>query len=122
MTETEINQIGRKGESNVEEETPDMMGNRNRAWQLAGPLRRAGQRTGISVGRKVTFPSLGYGQAVGETLLLSLDPYQWNRRRNDAEQPGEVCGRTVSRIIRSRHTIFVRETSFLIPRAGGSMG
>ena len=43
------------------------------------------------------------GQALTETIYLSLDPYQWGRRRGGVEQPGEVChGRTVSRVIESR--------------------
>jgi NADPH-dependent curcumin reductase CurA len=37
------------------------------------------------------------------TIYLSLDPYQWGRRRQGVEVPGEVChGRTVSRVLRSR--------------------
>ena len=37
------------------------------------------------------------------TLYLSLDPYQWVRRRSGTEQPGDVChGRTVSQVIESR--------------------
>jgi NADPH-dependent curcumin reductase CurA len=37
------------------------------------------------------------------TIYLSLDPYQWGRRRQGVEVPGEVChGRTVSQVLRSR--------------------
>jgi NADPH-dependent curcumin reductase CurA len=37
------------------------------------------------------------------TIYLSLDPYQWGRRRQGVEIPGEVChGRTVSQVLRSR--------------------
>ncbi len=37
------------------------------------------------------------------TLYLSLDPYQWGRRRGGAESVGDVChGRTVSQVIESR--------------------
>jgi NADPH-dependent curcumin reductase CurA len=37
------------------------------------------------------------------TIYLSLDPYQWGRRRQGVEAPGEVChGRTVSQVLRSR--------------------
>ena len=36
-------------------------------------------------------------------MYLSLDPYQWGRRRSGVELPGEVChGRTVSRVVKSR--------------------
>ena len=38
-----------------------------------------------------------------ETLYLSMDPYQWGRRRSGTEVPGEVChGRTVSRVLESQ--------------------
>jgi NADPH-dependent curcumin reductase CurA len=37
------------------------------------------------------------------SIYLSLDPYQWGRRRQGLEVPGEVChGRTVSQVLRSR--------------------
>lgn len=43
------------------------------------------------------------GQALTQTLYLSLDPYQWGRRRSGTETPGDVChGRTVSQVIASR--------------------
>jgi NADPH-dependent curcumin reductase CurA len=43
------------------------------------------------------------GQCLTRTLYLSLDPYQWGRRRSGAEAPGDVChGRTVSQVVRSR--------------------
>ena len=36
------------------------------------------------------------------TIFLSLDPYQWGRRRSGMELPGEVChGRTVSEVVES---------------------
>jgi len=47
------------------------------------------------------------GQVLCETLYLSLDPYQWNRRRNGTEAPGDIChGRTVSRVVKSRNKQF----------------
>ncbi len=47
--------------------------------------------------------SPGPGQMLTQTVYLSLDPYQWGRRRRGIEAPGEVChGRTVSRVIESR--------------------
>ncbi len=43
------------------------------------------------------------GQALTRTLYVSMDPYQWGRRRNGTESPGEIChGRTVSEVIASR--------------------
>ncbi len=48
-------------------------------------------------------PDPGPGQMLTRTIYLSMDPYQWNRRRNGTEAPGEVChGRTVSEVIESR--------------------
>lgn len=47
--------------------------------------------------------SPGPGQMLTRTLYLSLDPYQWGRRRRGVEAPGEVChGRTVSQVVESR--------------------
>ena len=84
-----------------------MTGNHNPAWQLARTPPEGWPTDGDFRWTEGDIPEPGPGQAVGETLLLSLDPYQWNRRRNGTEQPGEVChGRTVSRVIRSRHTTF----------------
>jgi len=52
-------------------------------------------------------PEPGPGQFLSETLFLSLDPYQWGRRRRGIELPGSVChGRTVSRVLASRHNGF----------------
>ncbi|ABI78850.1 oxidoreductase, zinc-binding dehydrogenase family [Hyphomonas neptunium ATCC 15444] len=43
------------------------------------------------------------GQMLTRTIYLSLDPYQWGRRRRGVEIPGEVChGRTVSQVLQSR--------------------
>ena len=42
-------------------------------------------------------PSPGANQMLTRTIYLSLDPYQWGRRRGGLEAVGEVChGRTVS--------------------------
>lgn len=47
-------------------------------------------------------PAPGPGQMLTRTIYLSLDPYQWGRRRGGLERPGEVChGRTVSEVIES---------------------
>jgi NADPH-dependent curcumin reductase CurA len=36
------------------------------------------------------------------TIYLSLDPYQWGRRKSGLEEVGEVChGRTVSQVVKS---------------------
>ncbi len=45
----------------------------------------------------------GSNQMLTRTLYLSLDPYQWGRRRGGVEAVGEVChGRTVSQVVESR--------------------
>src|SRR5215471_6785970 len=37
------------------------------------------------------------------TIYLSLDPYQWGRKRSGLEAVGDVChGRTVSQVVKSR--------------------
>jgi NADPH-dependent curcumin reductase CurA len=41
------------------------------------------------------------------TIYLSLDPYQWGRRRRGLEKPGEVChGRTVAQVLKSNIPAF----------------
>lgn len=53
--------------------------------------------------REAAAPVPGPGQMLTRTLYLSLDPYQWGRRRRGVEAPGEVChGRTVSQVVESR--------------------
>jgi NADPH-dependent curcumin reductase len=48
-------------------------------------------------------PSPARNQMLTRTLYLSLDPYQWGRRRGGAEAVGDVChGRTVSQVVESR--------------------
>lgn len=47
-------------------------------------------------------PEPGANQMLTRTIYLSLDPYQWGRRRNGVEKVGEVChGRTVSQVVTS---------------------
>ncbi len=42
------------------------------------------------------------GQALIRTIYLSLDPYQWGRRRSGTEAVGDIChGRTVSEVLES---------------------
>ena len=52
--------------------------------------------------REIPLPDPGPGQLLSRTIYLSLDPYQWGRRRRGLEKPGEVChGRTVSQVLKS---------------------
>ncbi len=47
-------------------------------------------------------PSPGPGQMLTRTIYLSLDPYQWGRRRGGLEAVGDVChGRTISQVVES---------------------
>lgn len=68
--------------------------------------------------REAPAPEPGPGQMLTRTVYLSLDPYQWGRRRRGVEVPGEVChGRTVSQVVRSRVDGF-REGDFLFNTNG----
>lgn len=52
-------------------------------------------------------PEPAAGQALTRTIYLSMDPYQWGRRRGGVEAPGDVChGRTVAQVVASRHKTF----------------
>ena len=74
----------------------------NRQWRLAQT-----PRAGWPVDEDFTYgqealPEPASGQVLTRTLYLSMDPYQWSRRRNGTEQPGQVChGRTVSQVVSS---------------------
>lgn len=47
-------------------------------------------------------PEPGAQQMLTRTIYLSLDPYQWGRKRSGAEDIGDVChGRTVSQVVKS---------------------
>jgi NADPH-dependent curcumin reductase len=47
-------------------------------------------------------PQPGPHQMLTRTIYLSLDPYQWGRKRSGVEAVGEVChGRTVSQVVKS---------------------
>jgi NADPH-dependent curcumin reductase CurA len=63
-------------------------------------------------------PEPGPNQMMTRTIYLSLDPYQWGRRRGGVEQPGEVChGRTVSQVVRSNIADY-REGEFVFNTNG----
>ena len=47
-------------------------------------------------------PEPGANQMLTRTIYLSLDPYQWGRKRSGLEAVGDVChGRTVSQVVKS---------------------
>ncbi len=63
-------------------------------------------------------PAPGPQQMLTRTIYLSLDPYQWGRRRSGVEAVGEVChGRTVSQVVQSRIPAY-REGDFLFNTNG----
>ena len=91
---------------------------RNRQWQLARtPPRGLPDREDFRLA-EVDAPEPGPNQILTRTIYLSLDPYQWGRRRGGLESVGEVChGRTVSQVIKSRHKDY-EEGDFLFNTNG----
>ena len=73
------------------------------AWRLARTPAAGLPTDGDFARTAETMPSPGPGQMLTRTIYLSLDPYQWGRRRNGVEKVGDVChGRTVSQVLVSR--------------------
>jgi hypothetical protein len=63
-------------------------------------------------------PDPGAGQLLSRTIYLSLDPYQWGRRRQGLEKPGDVChGRAVSQVLKSNMPAYA-EGDFLFNTNG----
>ena len=63
-------------------------------------------------------PSPGANQMLTRTIYLSLDPYQWGRRRSGLEAVGEAChGRTVSQVVESNLPTY-REGDFVFNTNG----
>lgn len=79
------------------------MANRNGQWTLARKPPGGMPVADDFAWGETRIPSPGRNQMLTRTLYLSLDPYQWGRRRGGAEAVGEVChGRTVSQVVESR--------------------
>lgn len=75
---------------------------RNNYWVLAQTPVEGMPTDGDFALRSGDVPEPGPGQMLTRTIYLSLDPYQWGRRRSGLEQPGDVChGRTVSQVLKS---------------------
>lgn len=90
----------------------------NHQWRLARTPAGGWPADGDFEWRAGSIPEPADGQALSRTIYLSLDPYQWGRRRSGTEKPGEVChGRTVSRVIASRSDEF-REGDFIFNTNG----
>jgi NADPH-dependent curcumin reductase CurA len=74
----------------------------NQQWRLARTPPNGLPSDGDFEWHEVPVPTPGPGQMLTRTIYLSLDPYQWGRRRRGEEKPGEVChGRTVSQVLES---------------------
>jgi NADPH-dependent curcumin reductase CurA len=74
----------------------------NTAWTLARRPPEGWPTKGDFAWIEHDIPTPGPGQALTRTIYLSLDPYQWGRRRSGVEAVGDVChGRTVSQVIES---------------------
>ena len=75
----------------------------NDQWVLARTPLEGWPADGDFRYQSVPVPEPRSGQCLTRTIYLSLDPYQWGRRRSGTEKPGDVChGRTVSQVIASR--------------------
>ncbi len=75
----------------------------NGIWTLARTPAEGLPTPGDFQWSEAPFPEPADGQMLTRTIYLSLDPYQWGRRRGGLEAPGDVChGRTVSQVPESR--------------------
>ena len=75
----------------------------NKVWRLARTPTQGWPQAGDFRWSEEPLPEPASNQMLTRTIYLSLDPYQWGRRRQGVEVPGEVChGRTVSQVLRSR--------------------
>jgi len=79
----------------------------NTGWTLARSPVEGWPTDGDFTLVESALPVPGPGQALTKTIYLSLDPYQWGRRRSGLERVGDVChGRTVSQVIDSNRGEF----------------
>ncbi|MCE2460204.1 MAG: NADP-dependent oxidoreductase [Pseudomonadales bacterium] len=75
----------------------------NRVWRLARRPPAGWPTDGDFVLGDEAIPEAAADQVLTRTIYLSLDPYQWGRRRSGVEAVGDVChGRTVSQVVQSR--------------------
>ena len=75
----------------------------NQVWRLARRPPKGWPSEGDFVHSEEPLPEPAEGQALTRTIYLSMDPYQWGRRRIGVEAVGDIChGRTVSRVVESR--------------------
>jgi len=79
----------------------------NDQWVLARTPPEGWPTEGDFRFQSTPMPQPASGQCLTRTLYLSLDPYQWGRRRSGTEAPGDVChGRTVSQVVESHNSNF----------------
>jgi len=79
----------------------------NQRWILARTPPLGWPSDGDFELQQTDLPEPGPGQALTRTIYLSLDPYQWGRRRSGLEAVGDVChGRTVSQVVASNDSEF----------------
>ena len=77
-----------------------MSATNNQGWTLARRPPDGWPQDGDFARFEKPLPQPAPGQALTRTVYLSMDPYQWARRRSGAESPGDVChGRTVAEVI-----------------------
>jgi len=75
----------------------------NQQWQLARQPQAGLPQLEDFRWRELPVDAPAAGQMLTRTVYLSMDPYQWVRRRSGTEMPGDVChGRTVSQVVESR--------------------
>jgi len=75
----------------------------NQQWTLARKPPQGWPSEGDFSWNEQKATSPGPGQMLSQTVYLSLDPYQWGRRRGGLEKPGDVChGRAVSQVLESK--------------------
>ena len=75
----------------------------SRAWRLARTPAEGWPTEGDFALGEEPVPEPGPEQMLTRTIYLSLDPYQWGRRRSGMEAVGDVChGRTVSQVVESK--------------------
>ena len=72
----------------------------NRQWTLARTPPSGLPTDGDFAWQATPLPVPGADQVLTRTIYLSLDPYQWGRRRGGVEAVGDVChGRTVAQVV-----------------------
>jgi len=81
----------------------EMADTTNHQWRLARKPAEGLPVDADFAWREAPIARPAHGQMLTRTIYLSLDPYQWGRRKSGAEAVGDVChGRTVAQVLESR--------------------